>query len=74
MGDRVAAFTHFGGYAEYAVINITTINNKDFNGVSAIVNGSWMSETFAHEGFSVAAGVYLRYTNAGMSLQTLLFR
>jgi outer membrane cobalamin receptor len=46
----------YGGNAEYAVINVTTIATKDFNGVSATTYGSWMSKTFASQGISVAAG------------------
>ncbi len=46
----------YGGNAEYAVINITTINSKDFDGINVSTQGSLMSETFASRGLSLAAG------------------
>ena len=46
----------YGGNAEYAVINIITDYNSDFNGVSAIVSNSFMSKTFGSRGVSLATG------------------
>jgi outer membrane cobalamin receptor len=46
----------YGGNAEYAVINITTLNGKDFDGVSASTNASYMSETFANKGITAMVG------------------
>lgn len=46
----------YGGNAEYAVINIITDQNSDFNGISASVSNSFMSKTFGSRGISLAAG------------------
>ena len=46
----------YGGNAEYAVINIITDQNSDFNGISASVSNSFMSKTFGSRGISLATG------------------
>ena len=46
----------YGGSAEYAVINVVTDNNSDFNGVYAGVTNSWMSKTFGSRNASFAVG------------------
>jgi outer membrane receptor for ferrienterochelin and colicin len=46
----------YGGNAEYAVINIITDNNSDFNGIFASANNSMMSKTFGSRGISLATG------------------
>ena len=57
----------YGGNAEYAVINIITANNTDFNGVSATVSNSMMSKTFGSRGVSVAAGKSLGKAHINLS-------
>lgn len=59
----------YGGNAEYAVINITTNNNKDLNGVNAEVVYSQMSKTFAQRSVYLNAGknfgaVHLNYSSS----------
>ena len=46
----------YGGNAEYAVINITTKNDKDFTGVAATASYGQMKDTYARRNVSVMAG------------------
>lgn len=46
----------YGGNAEYAVINITTTNNRALNGVNAEVVSAAMSKAFSKNSVSVNAG------------------
>ncbi len=46
----------YGGNAEYAVINIITLENPENNGVYANAFNSAMSRTFAYRGVSLSAG------------------
>lgn len=57
----------YGGNAEYAVINIITINNSEFNGINAAVHNSQMSKTFGSRGVSVAAGKSIGATHLILS-------
>ncbi|MEO8210586.1 MAG: hypothetical protein ABI840_08485, partial [bacterium] len=57
----------YGGNAEYAVINIITLDNSDNNGVYANVYNSSMSKTFASRGVSFAAGKKFGKTHINLS-------
>ena len=46
----------YGGNAEYAVINITTKNDKEFTGVSATASSGQMKDTYARRDVSLMAG------------------
>ena len=46
----------YGGNAEYAVINIVTINNKEFTGLTATASYGRMQDARSHRNFSFAAG------------------
>src|SRR4051812_26056990 len=46
----------YGGNAEYAVINITTKNDKDFTGVAATASYGQMKGTYARRNISVMGG------------------
>ena len=57
----------YGGNAEYAVINIITSDNSEFNGVHANVFNSIMSRTFASRGVSIASGKSIGKTHLNLS-------
>ena len=46
----------YGGNAEYAVINIITNNNPDYEGISAVASYGQMSKTFASRSISLSGG------------------
>lgn len=49
----------YGEYAEYAVINIITINHSDFQGLAVTTAYGQMSETFASRSISVSGGHHI---------------
>ena len=64
----------YGGNAEYAVINIITDLNSDFNGASAIVSNSFMSKTFGSRGVSLATGKSVGASHINLSTSIKYFR
>jgi outer membrane cobalamin receptor len=59
----------YGGYAEYAVINIITRNDKEFNGLDAAISYGLTKNTFSHRNVSLAAG----RSHGDFSCNVLLF-
>jgi outer membrane cobalamin receptor len=57
----------YGGNAEYAVINVVTINSPEFNGVDAALNYSVLSKTFGSRGVSVATGKSIGMSHLNVS-------
>ncbi len=57
----------YGGNAEYAVINIITVNNAELKGVSASISNSLMSKTFGSRGVSIASGKSLGGAHINLS-------
>ena len=60
----------YGGNAEYAVINVITSDNQDFDGVYASVLNSMMSHTLKSRNVSLAAGKTIG--NAHINLSTII--
>ena len=46
----------YGGYAEYAVINIISKNDNEFNGIEATASYGQMKNTFSHRNLTLSAG------------------
>jgi outer membrane cobalamin receptor len=46
----------YGGYAEYAVINIISKNDKEYNGLDAAISYGQMKNSFSHRNITVSAG------------------
>ena len=46
----------YGGNAEYAVINVVTLNNKDFNGLSASAGYSLLDDNFGSRNAVISGG------------------
>ncbi|MBK5284908.1 MAG: TonB-dependent receptor plug domain-containing protein [Bacteroidia bacterium] len=46
----------YGGYAEYAVINIISKSDKEFNGIEALLSYGQMQHAFSHRNVTLSAG------------------
>ena len=58
----------YGGYAEYAVINIISKNDKEFNGIEASASYGQMKNTFSHRNVTLSAGRTHRDLSCNFSL------